>query len=365
MVSGKKIVFVGSLSGFGGAQKSLIMIANGLAGLGLDITIVSFNSDRIVYDIFDSIKVIPIADNEKLKIGRIITRFWNLKKKLKKIKPDLVISFWVQPAIFIAVLSKFIRFKTIYSERGDPSDKEYNGLLGFLRNIFFMFIDGFVFQTKGAKKYFSNSIQNRSVVINNSVPLKYNDFPIPAERKKIIVNVGRLHEQKNQELLINSFAEISEKFPEYKLEIYGEGELKNRLDGYIKNLNLEKKVYLKGATKNLFDEIVGSSLFVLSSDYEGMPNALMEAMALGIPCISTDCSPGGAKELITTGENGIITPRNSVAELAEAMKYMLENKNESERMGRNSKKICNTHSEDVILNYWKEYVIEVLINRNK
>ena len=364
MADKKKIVFLGFLPGFGGAERSMIMTANALANLGYDVTIISFKDNNVVYEINRNVNYIFIPDCGGSKIKKQLWRFRNLKDKLSHIKPEVVISFWLQPAIFSAILSKFVGFKVIYSERGDPTDEEYKGFLGFLRDIFFNFIDGFVFQTEGAKKCFSESIQKRGVVINNPVYIKYDDFPIPTERKKVIVNVGRLHEQKNQFLLIDAFAKISNEFSEYNLEIYGQGELESELKDLIKRLKLEDRVILKGTTNNLFAEIFDASLFVLSSNYEGMPNALMEAMALGIPCISTDCKPGGVRELIVNGKNGLITSMNSVEELSEAMKYMLDNPEKASLMGKNAKEICKTHSPDDIFKIWDKF-IKKFIRSNK
>ncbi|WP_052476256.1 glycosyltransferase [Cohnella kolymensis] len=220
-------------------------------------------------------------------------------------------------------------------------------------------IDGFVFQTQGAQRYFPHSIQKRSVVINNPVYMKFDDYRIPNERRKVIVNVGRLHKQKNQRLIINAFAKISNDFPEYTLEIYGEGELKRELETQINDLKLSDRVSLKGTTKNLMNEIVNASLFVLSSDYEGMPNALMEAMALGIPSISTDCKPGGARELINSGINGFLCNRNSEDELSECMKYILENPSKATDMGIQAKAICTTHSTNEVFNKWEKYLLSV------
>jgi glycosyltransferase involved in cell wall biosynthesis len=355
----KKIVFIGFLPGFGGAEKSMINVANGLAQLGNDVTIISLKDNNVAYEIDKKVKYIFIPDREGVKIRKKFNRFLDLKNKLIEIKPDLVISFWVQPAIFAAILSKFIGFKNIYSERGDPTDKEYSGMLRLLRSIFFKFVDGFIFQTQGAKKCFPRSIQSKGIVINNPVYVRYDDFVIPQERRKVIVNVGRLHDQKNQQLLINAFEKIANLFPEYILEIYGDGILKVYLQKQIKHLQLENKVILKGTTKNLFNKIVDASLFVLSSDYEGMPNALMEAMALGVPSISTDCKPGGAREIIDNSKNGLIVKTNSVDELAQAMKYMIEHQKEAEMMGRMAKEICNTHSVDTIIKIWDEYIKKI------
>lgn len=359
----KNIVFLGFMHGYGGAERSMIMTANALANFGYNVTIISFQDNNVAYQIDNRINYIFIPDCEGKKIRRYIYRFNRLKYMLSKLKPKVVISFWLQPAIFSAIISKFLGFKVIYSERGDPTDEEYKGILGFIRNIFFNFIDGFVFQTEGAKKCFSESIQKRGVVINNPVYIKYDDFPIPVKRRKVIVNVGRLHEQKNQILLINAFAKISNEFSEYNLEIYGQGELESELKDLIKRLKLEDRVILKGTTNNLFAEIFDASLFVLSSNYEGMPNALMEAMALGIPCITTDWKPGGAREIIVNGKNGLIISNNSQEELAKAIKYMLENPEQANLMGRNAKEICRTHAPAHIFALWDQF-IQTLIRSN-
>lgn len=360
MNKAKKITFVGFFLGYGGAEKSMIMVANGLINRGHDVTIVSLKENNIAYEINQKIKYIFIPDHNGIKLKSLVNRFWDLKTALMEIKPDIVISFWLQPAIFASLISKKMRFKTIYSERTDPSAKQFKGWRGWLRSIFFKSVDGFVFQTEGAKKCFSKSIQTRSTVINNPVYISYDEYPLPSERRKVIVNVGRLHEQKNQKLLINSFARISDLFPDYILEIYGDGSLKEALKKQIKELDLYNRVYLKGTTNELITQIIDASLFVLSSDYEGMPNALMEAMALGIPCITTDCKPGGARELIDQGENGIIVIRDSVDELASSMKYMIEHPKEAEVIGLKAKEICKTHSLNRIIMMWEKYITRVL-----
>lgn len=338
----------------------MIMTANGLVRRGHKVTIVSIRENNVVYETDKRINHRHIPDVERSKLLVKLNRFWKLRKCLKEIKPDIVISFWLQPAIFAAILSKPNNFKTIFSERGDPGDKEYNGALGAIRTVAFRFMDGFVFQTHGAKQYFTDSIQAKAVVISNPVYISRVDYPTPPRRRKSIVSVGRLHPQKNQRLLINAFSKIGSLFPEFILEIYGTGNLKNDLLHQIEELSLKDRIFLKGTTKDLFNEIADASLFVLSSDYEGLPNALLEAMALGLPSISTDCRPGGAKDLIRHGINGLICPTGSQEELAVQITYMLQNEQDAERMGHEARNVCSTHSPEPILSKWDEFITAII-----
>ncbi|WP_312562800.1 glycosyltransferase family 4 protein [Anaerospora sp.] len=354
-----KIVFIGYLPGFGGAEKSMIMVANGLARMGNHVTIISLKDNNVVYEIDELVEYIFIPDQGISKFSKLINRFLNLKSALSRIRPNVIISFWLQPAIYVALISKFNGYKNIYSERSDPGNKEYLGLTGIVRSIIFQLINGFIFQSTGAKNYFGKNIQSKSIVIPNPVYIKFNDYQIPKFREKIIVNVGRLHTQKNQKLLIEAFSYIEKEFPEYQLHIYGEGELKNELQELINKLELGKKVYLMGTTKDISRKIVNSSLFVLSSDYEGMPNALLEAMALGVPCISAECPPGAPSDLIDHGENGLLFPTKNAQALANCIKKILSDVSLAEQLAINAKQICHTHSSDKILAQWNEGILKI------
>lgn len=355
----KEIVLIGYFPGFGGAEKSMIMVANSLARMGNHVTIISLKDNNVVYDMDKRIKYIFIGDRGMYKFDKQFNRFIKLKEVLFGIKPNIIISFWLQPAIFAAIISKLYGYKNIYSERGDPGDKEYNGLIGIVRKIIFPLIDGFIFQSTGAKRYFCENIQRKSIIIPNPVYINFNDYEIPNVRKKIIINVGRLHNQKNQKLLIEAFSYIEKEFPEYQMHIYGEGELKFQLQELISRLELSEKVYLMGTTKDISKKIVESSLFVLSSDYEGMPNALLEAMALGVPCISADCPPGGPSDLISHGKNGLLFPTKNTQELANCIRRILSDEGFGEQLAINAKQICYTHSADKILSQWNYGILRI------
>ena len=238
-----KLLFIGYLHGFGGAEKQIIKLANEMANRDHDVTLISLYKNNECYKIHEKVKKIHIPDKGK-SILKIFNRYNNLRKKIKKIKPDIIINFWFQSAYLTAFMSKRYTGKLIYSERGDPGDKEYDGILGIIRKISFKKIDGFVFQTEIAKNYFDDKISKKSTVIHNPIMIKKGEYVIPEKREKRIVTVGRLHEQKNHKFLINAFNEFSKKYEDYVLEIYGEGTLHDEIDKYINELNLHDKVKL-------------------------------------------------------------------------------------------------------------------------
>jgi glycosyltransferase involved in cell wall biosynthesis len=352
----KKIVFIGFFPGFGGAEKSLITTANQLSKSGYNVSIIAIRHNNFVYNIETSINIYFIEDKSNVKFFTISWRLINLFKLLKKIKPHFVISFWLQPAIISLLIKPFIGFKAIYSERGDPSDKEYKGLLGFFRDISFRMLDSIVFQTYAAQNLFNHKIKEKSIVIYNPITLNKIYISSQLRKEKRIVNVGRLHPQKNQKLLIEAFSLVTKSFPEYILEIYGDGELKNELLKFIKFLRISDKVFIYEPCSDIHSKIVNSSIFVLSSDYEGMPNALLEAMSLGMPCISTDWRPGAIHEFIKHGFNGLIVKANDAVELAEAIKFALLNPNNMKLISDNSKNIINLYNLERYTNDWNYFL---------
>lgn len=351
-----RIACVAYLHGAGGAERQIIMLANNLALQGEDVSLIVMVDYKSKYPISKAVNVIDLTYCEKEKGNKIVNRFRALRKTYKELSPQITIHYWLQSAYLTAMMPRWLTGKIIYSERGDPSDSEYSGFLGVIRTIAFKRMQGFVFQSEGAKDYFAETIKRRAIVIPNPISVPENEYVTPCEkRKKKIVNVGRLHPQKNQALLIEAFSKLSSDFSEYSLEIFGDGVLREELIKKIKHLNLENRVFLKGTTSNIYEEMYNASLFVLSSDYEGMPNALMEAMALGVPCVSTDCRPGGARALINDGENGFIVPIGNVDGLKCAMEKALRS-DKLARMCILEQQIRLTHSEKTIFKRWKDYI---------
>ena len=257
-------------------------------------------------------------------------------------------------------LNKKNRGKVVYSERGDPYDAEYSGLLGKVRDLTVPRMDGLVFQSEGARDFFPESMKSKSIIIHNSVNVPQDKYLMPEKREKRIVSVGRLHPQKNFPLLINAFARIASTYPDYELDIYGDGDLRETLQSQINSLGLSSRVSLNKSRTDVWDCIRTASLFVLTSDYEGMPNALMEAMSLGLPCIAADCRPGGARTLINDGENGYVVPLRDEGALVDKMNYLLSHPEKAEEIALNARHLQDTHTDEKIFNKWNDYLSNIV-----
>ena len=350
------IVTVGYLHGAGGAERQIVLLSNQLAKRGHNVTLCVLAENNSNYLIDNAVNVIDLSYAEGVGKLRIVRRFWALRKAICQISPEIIINYNLQSAYFCLALPKGKRGKVIYSERGDPYDGEYSGILRMVRDYTVSHIDGLVFQSEGARDFFPEPVRKRSIIIHNSVNVPQGRFPIPKCREKRIVSVGRLHPQKNQRLLIKAFSLIAQIYPEYILDIYGDGNLREELLKQADSLGLSERIHIYASRKDVWECIHKAALFVLTSDYEGMPNALMEAMALGLPCISTDCRPGGARTLIENGVNGYVVPRQDAEKLAQKMDDLLANDVEARRIGREARHLQSTHSDSVIFNKWDEFL---------
>lgn len=359
-----KLALCAYLHGSGGAERQITMLANAMADRGHEVHFLVLSEFNKKYEISSLVNVHDLTEEEKKAIHPVIGRYKALKRVYKEIKPDCTIHYNLQSAYLTAAMPKKFYCKSIYSERGDPYDKEYDGILGYVRSWCVKYTDGFMFQSEGARDFFGADVAKRSVVIHNSVSVPIEKYPMPECRDNRIVSVGRLHEQKNIPLLIDAFAKIADEFPKCILENYGDGQLREMLQQKIDQLGLTDRIKLQSARKDVFDAIRTARLFVLSSDFEGMPNALMEAMALGLPCVATDCRPGGARTLVVDGVNGYVVPRMNVDALADKMRYILSNPEIANTIASGGRKIAETHTEKITFDKWEKF-IEDIIQKDK
>ena len=345
----------------GGAERVLSLLANKFCEKGHKVTIALTETDEnIAYPINKDIRVINILKKSKgSKSNLLIKRLSiirNLRMLFKEERPDVCISFLTKVNIYSIISGIGLNFPVIISERNNPLVDPRSRLTRILRDIFYPFADGYVFQTQFAADYFSKKIGKRSVVIPNPLTDEVNNVPEKNQKRKEIIAVCRLEEQKNLPMLIKAFSNISKKHPDYTLIIYGEGSMRNYLEQLIKSLNISGKVKLKGKKDNVIQLMSESEIFVLSSNYEGMPNALAEAMAVGLPCISTDCPSYGSRFLIENKENGLLIPVGDQNGLEKAICKLIDDPVLSLKISNNAKLIRKELSINKIFNLWFRYI---------
>lgn len=360
-MNSKKIMFYISSLAKGGAQRVILNLTESLLTKGHEVTIVTTAMVENEYELPTGAgRIISDIQGQEITGSRITNlknRFGKLRNIWKTEKPDVIVSF-IGKNNFMAILTAWgLKLPVVVSVRGEPMEEYYNGLLRFLAKYLFRKADGIILQTEDSRAFFPAKTNRKAVVLPNPLNPVFMKDVYGGEKEKKIVMVGRIDNNKNQKLVVDAFAPIASKYPEYQLEIWGDGEDYKSLKAYIAERNLEQQISMPGATGNVREKIEKASLYILSSNTEGMPNSLMEAMALGICCISTDCPCGGPKMLIQDGVNGLLTPVKDVSAMTKAIDKILGNKEFADTLGQNALNIRNIFSPEKVNKQWEDYLI--------
>ena len=349
----KSILIISTGLSNGGLEKVSSLVANGLFRNNYEVYFIAAYSNEKKYKLLEGVKYIFLDANYKNFVKRHITRSWKIIRLIRHIDPDVIISFINSELIAAQLL---LRKKIIYSERTDPASLsvKYKALNKFLFSKSYRV----VFQTAGAQNFYSKRIQKKSVIIPNPIS---EDLPIWEENRhnKSIVTACRINVNKNIEMLIRAFYEFSITHTEYSLEIYGKLEDKNyynKLVQMITKFKLIDKVHFHGFVSNPAELEVKSEMFVLTSNYEGLSNSMLEALCMGIPTICTDCPCGGAAAYIKDGHNGFLVGVNDSNQLAKKMAIVSDNHDKRTDLSHESQKLRKTLSEDRIINLWKKLI---------
>lgn len=353
-----KIVFFASCLGYGGAEKNLCIIANYMANQGNNVIICNFNTAPTTQVIDERIRVVDMPKYTKKGIKRL-QQFNFVRKVMKCETPDVAISFLQFPNFYSVVAGKMTKTPTIVSERGDPY-RVTNKIEKWMYSKYHL-ATGAVFQTEMARDYFPKKLRDKSVVIANPVILKDESVFSDYEKSEKTIAFSARFEvaQKRQDIMLDAFKIVLEKHPEYTLKFFGDGLDEQKMKDYAGDLGIADNVCFCGISKQVLNDISSSELFVLSSDYEGIPNALLEAMSIGLPCVSTDCSPGGARMLINNEENGLIVPCGDSCKLAEAICRMIEDREFAINCGKKALEVRERFSQQNILSAWKDYINQI------
>jgi glycosyltransferase involved in cell wall biosynthesis len=335
----KKIVFVIPFLSGGGAERVVSIWTGELAKQGNDVHLLVFY--RVENEYMLDEKIVLHSVRKRKNEYDDLTKWEKIKALrniFKDIKPDIVLPFISHVGILASIAKIGLKTTLIETIRNNPDTSPKRKLLRYIRNLSVFFSEKCIVQNKTQLEYFPYWIQKKMVVLSNPISNEFTTTKKVFINKKIqdIVAVGRLEKQKNYPMLINAFSCIANIHKDIQLSIYGEGSLYNELFDLISKLNLHKRVSLNGRTSDIADILQKSDLYILSSVTEGMPNALMEAMAIGLPCISTNC-PTGPIDLIENGSNGILIPVGDKEALVEAMSKVITNIDGSIEMGRKAR----------------------------
>ena len=349
MVMDKRIAFVIGSMGNGGAERVVSIIANDYAQRGWHVDILMLLSNECTYKIESGVTLINLSGETSSRIARLPYWLKSIRDYALTRKPDVVVSFVARINIITQLALKNLNIPILVSERNDPYKDGRGKLVNILTKWLYPKAISVVFQTNRALGYFP-SLTN-SCIISNPIEVHAHRSQTLKDR---IVTIGRLSEQKNQKMLIEAFAKIHHKYPNYTLDIYGEGHLRDSLQQLISELMLDDCVSLKGNVSDIHDQISDAKFFVLSSDYEGLSNALLEAMMMGLPCISTNCA--GSDEYIQHEKNGLLVEIGNVSAMAAAMEYMITNPAEASRMGACAKELSQSFKKSNVIKQWCEII---------
>ncbi len=344
-----RIVFVTDQLQNGGAERETAAFANELAELGQEVHIACFRDMASDYEIDPRIRLHRLLLVSRVNIPkvRVWFRWRRTLLELRNLRGDIILPISLPLSYFTCLwFAAFLSgAKILYVVRNNP-EKRYTAKRENRRwKRAARRADGIWLQTEEQRIFFPESYAKKIFVVPNILTQRF--LQIQRQERKAVfrfISVGRIHAQKNQKMLIEAFAKMAESTadPCTTLVIYGKAlpeccQLEEELRSLIHKYHLEERIFLPGRIQEIEQCYAEADAFVFSSDYEGLPNALMEAMAAGLPCISTDC-PTGPSTLITSGENGLLVPVGDVEAMARAMEYFVNHPQEASRMGAAARK---------------------------
>jgi len=375
--------------GCGGAERVMTIMANYWAAKGWEITLLTFDDGTVppFYDLHVSIVRQPlgIAGDS----GNAIAALWNNGWRIRRLRaaiaarqPNAVISFTDKTNILTlcavrlpnclpnrivsSTASRLQNLPIIVSERTDPSMHNIGKIWTFLRQKTYPWADRVVTQTQAALTYFASEIQVKGCVIPNPVlsppDPSLNISQTSENRSPSAIAMGRLGPEKRYDLLLKAFARLQDRHPTWKLTVIGEGALRLELEILRDRLGLADRVQFPGAVKDPYTVFKQADLFVMSSQFEGFPNALCEAMACGLPVISTDC-PSGPRAIIRDGIDGLLVPNGDEAALTVAMDRLMSDEGKRRRLAARAAEIVERFSLEKIMGEWESMLEETLKER--
>ena len=344
-----------------GAERITAILTEQLAELFHDVYLICTGFVRgDEYPVSPKVHLEFIPEKEGSRARLFLFRIRYIREKIAEIRPDCIISLAGARTLFMTTVAHAgFSIPMIFSERHDPVHNPKSKAERLMRLICYRKCDRVVFQTDGARTYFSKPIAEKGIIIPNPI---LQDLPVACRNMDdpYIATFCKLIPQKNISLLLRAFAILSPEYPNVQLVIYGDGDLKEELEQEAKELDISEMTVFKPHSLEVHQLIRDCTMIVSSSDYEGQSNTMLEAMAMGLPCVCTDCPCGGARAVITDKENGLLVPVCDKKRLASAMEYLLTHPEEALRMGQKAAEIKKEREPRKIAAEWEKLINSVV-----
>ncbi|MDZ7627752.1 MAG: glycosyltransferase family 4 protein [Parvularculaceae bacterium] len=348
----------------GGAERVVSVLCNHWALEGHQVSVVTLEavSEAPFYVFEGGVQInrldLPSIIGPKWRaIARTLERILALRRFIRHERPDIILSFLTKMNVMTLIAVSGLKIPVIISERNNPYLQKFDAFWNFARAITFPKAFAFVTMSKGASEYFPKRQRPRTRIIPNPVqPLHTAAKP---HSGKVLVGVGRLTSQKRFDRLIEAFSMVADDFPDWRLVIWGEGSNRPSLENMRDRLNLKERISFPGLTKEHGAWVETADLLALTSDYEGWPNVLLEAMASGVPVVSVSCD-FGPKEILADGEFGVLTQQNDLEALAKGLSTMMGDEAMRRTFAAKAKAASEAYAPSAIAALWGNVIEEAL-----
>lgn len=359
-----------SLTPAGGAERVLSEVASGLAGRGHDVTVLSYDraADAPFYPLDGRVTRVPLgigATERASSVGETLTRMRSLRRRLVELRPDVAIGFMHSTYIPLGLAMTGSGIPVIASEHIDFEYYRNRPLHALLLRSVPFHADAITCLSEPVRRGFPRPLARRMTVMPNPVAM---DAAAMADvagegRRKLLLAVGRLAEQKDHATLIEAFGRIAGRCPDWDLRIIGEGELRPALTARIATLGLEDRVQLPGTTRDIGAEYRQAQLFAMPSRFESFGLATAEALAHGLPAIGfADCA--GTNELIVSGSNGLLVgSADRVSALAEGLEALMGSPEMRRRMADAAPASVTQFTPERVVDRWEQLIGQVADSR--